>query len=140
MGIGTPTRSLLSDYDNLHGSYGSLNDDNQPTPTVTPPLPSLSTASSSMTTIYESLDNFPSSSSATTSQTYISAVSTFNTDGTRTPSQRFNSDMSDEDLVESFDIDRSSQGIGTAMFISSLACLSPFLFPSIGMAKPTLLL
>jgi hypothetical protein len=109
MGIGTPTRSLLSDYDNLHGSYGSLNDDNQPTPTLTPPLPSLSTASSSMTTIYESLDNFPSSSSATTSQTYISAVSTFNTDGTRTPSQRFNSDISDEDLVESFDIDRSSQ-------------------------------
>ena len=100
-GNDTPVRSLHSDYDNFRGSYGSLIDDNQ-----TPRLPSPSTVSSSMTTIYESLDNFPSSSSTTTSRTYVSAVSTFNnTDGTRTPSQRINSDLSDEDLLE-----RSSQG------------------------------
>lgn len=101
----TPSRSLHSDYDNIHGSYGSLIDDNQ-----TPRLPSPSTVSSSMTTIYESLDNFPSSASTTTSRTYVSAVSTFNTGGTRTPSQRLNSDISDEDLVELWDIERSSQG------------------------------
>ena len=37
-GSATPARSLLSDYDNLHGSYGSLNDDTQQlshTPTST---------------------------------------------------------------------------------------------------------
>ena len=124
-GNATPARSLLSEYDNLHGSYGSLNDDNHTTHTATPLLPS---SSSSMTTIYESLDNFPSSSSSTaTSRTYVSAVSTFNTGGTRTPSQRLNSDISDEDLVDSFDIERSSQGTRTKMFISLslsfLACL-----------------
>jgi len=106
----TPTRSFLSDYDNLHGSYGSLNDDNQLTQTISHNLSSSSTSSSSMTTIYESLDNFPSSSSTATSPTYVSAVSTFNTGGTRTPSQRLNSDISDEDLIESFDFERSSQG------------------------------
>ena len=115
-GNATPARSLLSEYDNLHGSYGSLNDDNHTTHTATPLLPSSS--SSSMTTIYESLDNFPSSSSTATSRTYVSAVSTFNTGGTRTPSQRLNSDISDEDLVDSFDIERSSQGTRTKMFIS----------------------
>ncbi len=113
-GNATPARSLISDYDNLHGSYGSLNDDNQATQIGTPLLPS---SSSSMTTIYESLDNFPSSSSTATSPTYVSAVSTFNTDGRRTPSQGLNSDISDEDLVESFDIERSSQGTSTEMFI-----------------------
>ena len=121
----TPARSLLSDYDNLRGSYGSLNDDNPTTQTITPTLPSLSsspsTVSSSMTTIYESLENFPSSSSTT--PTYVSAVSTFNTGGTRTPSQRLNSDISDEDLVESFDFERSSRGTRMDMFILFLACL-----------------
>jgi hypothetical protein len=113
-GNATPARSLTSDYDNLHGSYGSLNDDNQAGQIDTPLLPS---SSSSMTTIYESVNSFPSSSSTVTSRTYVSAVSTFNTDGTRTPSQRLNSDISDEDLVESFDIERSSQGTSTEMFI-----------------------
>jgi hypothetical protein len=111
-GNATPACSFLSDYDNLHGSCGSLNDDNQQTQTITPTFPS-SSSSSSMTTIYESLDNFPSSS---TSPTYVSAVSTFNTDGTHTPSRLY-SDISDEDLVESFDIERSSQGTSTDMFI-----------------------
>ena len=123
-GNDTPSRSLHSDYDNIHGSYGSLIDDNQ-----TPRLPSPSTVSSSMTTIYESLDNFPSSASTTTSRTYVSAVSTFNTDGIRTPSQRLNSDISDEDLVESWDIERSSQGrtreMHESIHISFLACHCP---------------
>jgi hypothetical protein len=123
----TSARSLLSDYDNLHGSYGSVHDDNQPTPIISPPLPSSSetissTASSSTTTIYESLDNF--STSSPTSPSYVSAVSTFNTGGTTTPSQRFNSDISDEDFIEIFDIERLSQGRksriqSTDMFIYS---------------------
>jgi hypothetical protein len=108
----TPERSFLSDYDNLHGSDGSLNDDNQQTQIRPPPLPSSSdtissTVSSSMSTIYESLDNFPST---TTSPTFVSAVSTFGTSGTTTPSGRLNSDISDDDLGDSFDIDRSSEG------------------------------
>lgn len=137
-GNDTPSRSLHSDYDNIHGSYGSLIDDNQ-----TPRLPSPSTVSSSMTTIYESLDNFPSSASTTTSRTYVSAVSTFNDDGIRTPSQRLNSDISDEDLVESWDIERSSQGRtrerSTKIFTSPswhviILSFHSFL-PAIGMAQ-----
>ncbi len=121
----TPTRSFLSDYDNLHGSNGSLNDDNQLTQTISH---NLSSSSSSMTTIYESLDNFPSSSSTATSPTYVSAVSTFNTGGTRTPSQRLNSDISDEDLIESFDFERSSQGTQarTCSFIPGMSLTSLF--------------
>jgi hypothetical protein len=145
-GNATPAHSLLSDYDNLRGSYGSLNDDNHPTQITYPPVPPLpsssetmsSTASSSTTTIYESLDDYPSrSSSTTTSPTYISAVSTFNTGGTTTP-HRLNSDISDEDLVESFSLERSSRGRlhtkhGDVHF--SLACLLPFFSSSIGMEK-----
>lgn len=106
----TPTRSLTSDYDNLHGSNGSLNDDNQTTHTITQD-PS-STVSSSMTTIYESLDNFPSSSA-----TYVTAASTLNSDDKRTPSQRLNSDITDDDLPESFDFERSSQGRQARRFV-----------------------
>ncbi|CAF5102369.1 unnamed protein product, partial [Rotaria magnacalcarata] len=112
----TPTRSLISDYDNLHGSYGSLNGDNQQMsvlPLVLPGLPSLSetissTASSSMTTIYESFDNFPSMSSSATSPTYVSAASTFNTGGTTTP-RCLDTDDSDEELAEPYNIENSDQ-------------------------------
>lgn len=123
-GHATPTRSSLSDYDNLHGSYGSLNDDNQTTRTITPDLPS--SVSSSTTTIYESLDNFPSSSS---SATYVTAASTLNTDGRRTPSQRLNSDITDEDLLESFGSDRSSQGTSTKRYYPGML-LTFYLFLS----------
>lgn len=116
-GSTTPARSFVSDYDNLHGSYGSLNDDNQSTPVLPSPLPSLpsssetmsSTASSSMTTIYESFDNFPSISSSATSPTYVSAVSTFNTGGTTTP-QYLGSDASDEEPAVSHHIENLNQG------------------------------
>jgi hypothetical protein len=143
-GNATPVHSLLSDYDNLHGSYGSLNDDNHPAQIMPPPLPSSSektssTVSSSTTTIYESLDNYPSLSSSATSPTYASAVSTFNTGGTTTP-QRLNSDINDDDFIQSVNIDRSSQGRictttkhGDIHF--SLACLLPFFSSSIGMEK-----
>ena len=144
-GNATPVHSLLSDYDNLHGSYGSLNDDNHPAQIISPPLPSSfektsSTVSSSTTTIYESLDNYPSHSSSATSPTYASAVSTFNTGGTTTP-QRLNSDISDEDFIQSVNADRSSRG---RIYITitkhgdnhfSLACLLPFFSSSIGMEK-----
>ncbi|CAF3397944.1 unnamed protein product [Rotaria socialis] len=112
----TPTRSLISDYDNLHGSYGSLNDDNQEMsvlPFTLPALPSSlettsSIASSSMTTIYESFDNFPSMSSSATSPTYVSAASTFNTGGTTTP-RCLDTDDSDEELAEPYNIENSNE-------------------------------
>jgi hypothetical protein len=114
-GSATPARSLLSEYDNLHGSYGSLNDDTQHTfpfpPPPPPPLSSTSsevipsiptTNSSSISTIYESLDTSPST------PTYVTAKSTLNNDATSISaisSKRINSDISDEDLVESYDIE-----------------------------------
>ncbi|CAF0980387.1 unnamed protein product [Rotaria sordida] len=109
----TLTCSFPSDYDNLHGSSRSLNYDNHQTEILSSTIPSSSetmssTTSSSMTTIYESLDNFPSLSSSTTSPTYVSAVSTFNTGGTTTP-QHLDSDISDEDLIESFDSEKTPQ-------------------------------
>lgn len=118
-GSATPARSLLSDYDNLHGSYGSLNDDTQqsaqvpssaaaPLSTSSDIIPSNSTTStSSMSTIYESLDTIPSSSTPT----YATALSTLNNDTTSgsetatTTPKRINSDISDEDLVESYEIE-----------------------------------
>ena len=118
-GSATPARSLISDYDNLHGSYGSLNDETQPIPLSLPPattsstdnVPSLPpTSSSSMSTIYETPDNFSTASTSTlTSPTYVSAASTLNDDeitgGSITPARRLNSDISDEDLVEAFEIE-----------------------------------
>ncbi|UJR15901.1 hypothetical protein I4U23_002824 [Adineta vaga] len=103
--------TLLSDYDNLHESYGSLHDDHQRLQSTSPPLPSFpsttttrsSTPSSSSSTLYESLDNV--STSTATSPTYVSAVSTFNTGGTVTPLQRLNSDTSDDDTIESLSQD-----------------------------------
>ncbi|CAF1530588.1 unnamed protein product, partial [Rotaria sordida] len=56
-GSATPARSLLSDYDNLHGSYGSLNDDTQQ------PLSSLPSASSASS---EAISSMPTSSTTTT--------------------------------------------------------------------------
>jgi hypothetical protein len=109
-GSATPARSLISDYDNLHGSFGSLNDDTQQQqPPPPPPPPSSSEvipimAASSMSTIYESLDNIPSSSTPT----YATAMSTMNNDNTSnstTSAKRINSDISDEDLVEALDIE-----------------------------------
>ncbi|CAF0792217.1 unnamed protein product [Rotaria sp. Silwood1] len=115
VGNTTSICSFLSDYDNLRGSNGSLNYDNQQTQILPSIIPSSSetmssTASSSMTTIYQSFDNFPSLSlsSSATSPTYVSAVSTFNTGGTTTP-QHLGSDISDEELVESFDSENSPQ-------------------------------
>jgi hypothetical protein len=116
-GSATPARSLLSDYDNLHGSYGSLNDDTQQLQSLPPPPAPSSTSSettpsipttnaSSVSTIYESLDTIPSSSSSTS--TYVTARSTLNNDntsGSETATKRINSDISDEDLVESYDIE-----------------------------------
>lgn len=112
-----PTSSMAFNYDNLYDSTGSLNDDHrqrQNPPSSLPPIPSSSetlssTASSSMTTIYESFENFPSFSSSTTSPTYVSAASTFDTGGTTTP-RRLNSDMSDDDLVVSLDDENLNQG------------------------------
>jgi hypothetical protein len=115
-GSATPARSLISDYDNLHGSYGSLNDDTQQTQPPPPPPPPSSTSSeaipsipttttSSMSTIYESVDTSPSSSSTAT---YVTAKSTLNNDnmsGSEMAAKRINSDISDEDLVESYDIE-----------------------------------
>ena len=110
-GSATPARSLISDYDNLHGSYGSLNDDNPQLPP--PPSSSASsetvaststTATSSMSTIYESLDTIPSSSTST----YVTAMNTLtnsSTSGSETAIERLNSDISDEDLVESHEIE-----------------------------------
>lgn len=111
-GSATPARSLISDYDNLHGSYGSLNDDNQQNPPPPPPssassetIPSISTtATSSMSTIYESMDTIPSSSTPT----FVTAMSTLtnnSTSGSETAIQRLNSDISDEDLVESHEVE-----------------------------------
>jgi hypothetical protein len=114
-GSATPARSLLSDYDNLHGSYGSLNDDTQQISAPPPPPPPSSASSeaipsipttntSSISTIYESLDTIASSSTAT----YLSARSTFtndNTSGSETATKRINSDISDEDLVESYEVE-----------------------------------
>jgi hypothetical protein len=129
-GSATPARSLISDYDNLHGSFGSLNDDaaqqlqQQQAPPSFPadsvPLSSSSetiqsmptTNASSISTIYETAENYSTSSSNTnateTSPSYVSALSTLNSDGTSgsvTPAQRLNSDISDEDLVESYDVE-----------------------------------
>ena len=113
----TSTYSFLSDYDNFPDSCGSLNDDQQQTiillPTDFSYLSSLemisSTVSSSITTIYESFDNFPLTSSSMTSPTYVSASSTFNTDNTTTP-QYLHSDMSDEEFMHSFDIPNLTPG------------------------------
>lgn len=119
-GSATPARSLISDYDNLHGSYNSLNDDSQVSTGFVPnQLPSSvstetassmpTTTSSSMSTIYETADNMSTSSTNTaTSHTYASARSTLHsehTSGSVTPAYRINSDISDEDLVESFEIE-----------------------------------
>ena len=108
-GSSTPARSSRSDYDNLRGSYGSLNDDHhQLSRMQAPSLPSLSESTS---TLYESLDRCPSSP---TSRSYVSAVSTFNTSRSTTPSRPINSDPSedddDDDLLDSFDLERASQG------------------------------
>jgi hypothetical protein len=122
-GSATPAYSLLSDYDNLHGSYGSLNDDTQQIPPPPPPpstlseaIPSLPTTSTSSTsTIYESLDTLASSSTPT----YVSAMSTFNsgnTSGSETANKRINSDISDEDLVESHEV--GSHEIETSILTS----------------------
>ena len=113
-GSATPARSLISDYDNLHGSYGSLNDDTQQQSQLPPPPPASTssetnpsvptTTSSSISTIYESFDTLHSSSTPT----YVTAKSTLNNDNTSdsvTSAKRLNSDISDEDLVESYDIE-----------------------------------
>ena len=95
---------ILSDYDNLHGSSASLTEDSQ---SFYSALPSLSEVNStSISTIYESLDYCPSSS---TSPSYVSAASTFNRSGTTTPSRR-DSNRTDEDLVDAFDLEGSSRG------------------------------
>jgi len=115
-GSATPARSLLSDYDNLHGSYGSLNDDTQQLQSLPPPpapsstssetMPSIPTTNaSSISTIYESLDTIPSSSSTSTYVTARSTLNNDNTSGSETATKRINSDISDEDLVESYDIE-----------------------------------
>ncbi|CAF1170221.1 unnamed protein product [Adineta steineri] len=101
----TSTHSFLSDYDNLHESYGSSYDDNQRTQITPSSLPLSSSPSSSMTTIYESLETI----SSITTPTYVSAVSTFDTDGTSTPLQRINSDISDDDDDDHNTIDRLSE-------------------------------
>jgi hypothetical protein len=112
-GSATPARSLLSDYDNLHGSFGSLNDDTQQPPSVpaapastsSETIPSIpTTTASSITTIYESLDTLPSSSTPTY-ETAKSTLNNDNTSGSVTSVKRLNSDISDEDLVESYDIE-----------------------------------
>ncbi|CAF1554466.1 unnamed protein product, partial [Rotaria sordida] len=124
-GSATPARSLLSDYDNLHGSYGSLNDDTQQPLSS---LPSASSASSeaissmptssttttiaaaavvptiSMSTINESFESLPSLST----ETYVTAMNTLTNNtpsGSTILTQRINSYISDEDLVESHDIE-----------------------------------
>ena len=116
-GSTTPARSLISDYDNLHGSYGSLDDDNQsstgfqsmqlPAAVSTETMPSIPTSSSSMSTIYETADTMSTSSTNTiTSRTYVSAMSTLNSDPkSGSTGHRLNSDISDEDLVESYEIE-----------------------------------
>jgi hypothetical protein len=114
-GSATPARSLLYEFDILHCSFVILNDDTQHTfpfpPPPPPPLSSTSsevipsiptTNSSSISTIYESLDTSPST------PTYVTAKSTLNNDTTSNSaisSKRINSDISDEDLVESYDIE-----------------------------------
>ncbi len=112
-GSATPARSLISDYDNLHGSYGSLNDDTQQIPPPPPPPPSISseaipsnstTSTSSTSTTYESLDTIPSSSTSIYT-TAKSSLNNDNIDGLQTITKRINSDISDEDLVESHDIE-----------------------------------
>jgi hypothetical protein len=118
-GSATPARSLISDYDNLHGSYGSLSDDTQQLPPPPPPPPSSSSSSStseaipsipttntsSISTIYESLDTAPSSSSTPTFVSALSTLANDNTSGSEIATKRINSDISDEDLVESHDIE-----------------------------------
>ncbi|CAM4761290.1 unnamed protein product [Rotaria magnacalcarata] len=106
-GCATPARSLLSDYDNLHGSYGSLDDDAQqplafPTTSLTssefvPTIPI--TTTTSLSTIDESIDSLTSSS------TIINKLHTDNTTDTQSAVQRANSYISDEDLVESYDVE-----------------------------------
>ncbi|CAF1526533.1 unnamed protein product [Rotaria sp. Silwood1] len=114
-GSATPARSLLSDYDNLHGSYGSLNDDTQQ-PISLPPISAISseaissmptitnpTATTSMSTINESFESIPSSTG-----TYATAMSTLTNDTTSdstTLTQHINSYISDEDLVESYEVE-----------------------------------
>ncbi|CAF1068299.1 unnamed protein product [Adineta ricciae] len=97
----TSVRSFSGNYDNSHVSNGSLQDDNNHQPQdISPSTTRCSTPSSSSTaTLYESLDNF--STSTATSPTYVSAASTFNTGVTLTPTQHFNSDTSDDDTIES---------------------------------------
>ena len=111
-GAATPARSLLSDYDNLRGSYESLNDDAQQAPSLPSPPSALSetmpsmptTTTTSMSTIYESLDTIPSTSTAT----FETARSTLNNDNASNvvaETKRKNSDISDEELVESHGIE-----------------------------------
>jgi hypothetical protein len=157
-GSATPARSLISDYDNLHGSYGSLSDDTQQLPPPPPPpsssssstseaIPSIPTTNtSSISTIYESLDTAPSSSSTPTFVSALSTLANDNTSGSEIATKRINSDISDEDLVESHDIEtpiltsinpfRSSKGRIASHYIQIikhehiysvflLACLNP---------------
>ncbi|CAF4046693.1 unnamed protein product, partial [Rotaria sp. Silwood2] len=115
-GSATPARSLLSDYDNLHGSYGSLNDDTQQpslslppvastSSEITPSMPTITntTATTSISTINESFESIPSSTG-----TYATAMSTLTNDstsGSTVQSQQINSYISDEDLVESYEVE-----------------------------------
>ena len=115
-GAATPAHSLLSDYDNLRGSYESLNDDVQQAPCVPPPLLPLSevmpsvpttttTTTTSMSTIYESLDTIPSTSSTATYETARGTLNNDNTSDIVAAAKRKNSDISDEELVESYGIE-----------------------------------
>ncbi|CAF4907419.1 unnamed protein product, partial [Rotaria socialis] len=103
-GCATPARSLLSDYDNLHGSYGSLDDDTQQPsafPTTSsefiPTIPI--TTTTSLSTIDESIDSLTSSS------TISNKLRTDITTGAESVAQSANSYISDEDLVESYDVE-----------------------------------
>ncbi|CAF1056744.1 unnamed protein product [Adineta ricciae] len=113
-GSATPARSLLSDYDNLHGSYGSLNDDTQhPFPPVLPPSLTTSetatsvapTSASSISTIYETADTSQASSSTATYVTAQGANTNVTSSNSTLSAARMNSDISDEDLVESYDVE-----------------------------------
>ncbi|CAF1672026.1 unnamed protein product, partial [Adineta ricciae] len=113
-GSATPARSLLSDYDNLHGSYGSLNDDTQhPFPPVLPSSLVASetatsvapTSASSVSTIYETADTSQASSSTATYVTAQGANTNVTSSNSTLSAAHINSDISDEDLVESYDVE-----------------------------------
>jgi hypothetical protein len=99
------THALQSNYDDRRHSYDNLTDRH----TIVSSIRSLApcqTHSSSISTVYETFDNEPSS---TTSPTYLSALSTFNTNDTSI-SVRCYSDRTDDDPLDSFDVDSSSKG------------------------------